>query len=101
MFHNANKARILGNYQEAATLFKECTLIAPKESTSYYELANLFDNSKQNELALEFAQKAVELDKENYWYRIQYANTLQKNGKTVYAYPFVKLEFTGDRIGRI
>lgn len=81
LFHNANKARMLGNYQEAVTLFKECTLIAPKESTSYYELANLFENSKQNELALEFAQKAVELDGENYWYSIQYAHSLQRNGR--------------------
>ncbi|MFB0926334.1 MAG: tetratricopeptide repeat protein, partial [Vicingaceae bacterium] len=80
LFHNANKERMLGNYQEAVNLFKECTLVAPKESASYYELANLFENSKQKELALEFAEKAIELDPENYWYRIQYAHSLQRNG---------------------
>lgn len=81
LFHNANKERMLGNYQEAVNLFKECTIVAPKESASYYELANLFENSKQKELALEFAEKAIELDPENYWYRIQYAHSLQRNGK--------------------
>jgi tetratricopeptide (TPR) repeat protein len=80
LFHNATKARILGNYQEAVNLFRECTIVAPKESTSYYELAHLFENSKEKELALEFSQKAVDLDPENYWYRIQYAHSLQRNG---------------------
>ncbi len=81
LFHNANKARMLGNYQEAVNLFSECTIVAPKESTSYYELAHLFENSKQTDKALEYAEKAVELDQNNYWYRIQYAHALQRSGK--------------------
>ena len=80
LFHNAIKAKVLGNYQEAANLFRECTLIAPKEPASYYELAQLFEITKQKELGLEYAQKAVNLDTENYWYRIQYAHALQRNG---------------------
>ncbi len=81
LFFDASKARILGNYQEAVNLFKGCTTIAPREPAAYYELAHLFENSKQKELALEFAKKAVELDPENYWFRIQYAHSLQRNGK--------------------
>ncbi len=80
LFHNALKAKLLGNYQEAANLFKECTLIAPKEATSYYELAHIFEINKQKELALECAQKAIRLAPENYWYGIQYAHSLQRNG---------------------
>ena len=70
LFHNANKERILGNYQLAANLFKQCTEIAPKEATAFYELAHILENSKENDLALQYAEKAVELDPKNYWYRV-------------------------------
>jgi tetratricopeptide (TPR) repeat protein len=82
MFHNANKERILGNYQVAAGLFSKCIEIAPTEPAAYYEVAKIFDYADQKQLALENAQKAVELDKENYWYRYFYAYSLQKSGDT-------------------
>ena len=44
-------------------------------------IQNLYDASKQADLALEYAGKAVKLDPENYWYRILYAQSLQKAGK--------------------
>ena len=80
-FHNATKERILGNYQEALTLFMKCLVIAPEESAPYYEVAKLAAASKQTELALEYAKKAVKLDPENYWYGILHAETLQQAGK--------------------
>lgn len=82
LFHNANKERILGNYQLAANLFLQCTEIAPKESAPYYELAHLFESSQEKELALEYSEKAVKLDADNYWYRILYAHALQKSGNS-------------------
>ena len=81
LFHNGNKERILGNYQDALNLFMQCIVIAPNESTSYYEVASLYDASKQSDLALDYAAKAVELDSENYWYRILFAQSLQRAGK--------------------
>lgn len=80
LFHNANKERILGNYQDALNLFMQCIAIAPEESTPYYEVANLYDASKQTDLALEYAEKAVNIDPDNYWYSILYAQSLQRAG---------------------
>lgn len=80
-FHNGNKERVLGNYQEAVNLFAQCVQIAPKEPAPYYELGSLFDGAKDFERALEYSEKAVKLDPENYWYRILYAQTLQRAGK--------------------
>jgi tetratricopeptide (TPR) repeat protein len=80
LFHNANKERILGNYQDALNLFMQCIAIAPEESTPYYEVANLYDASKQTDLALEYAEKAVKIDPDNYWYNILYAQSLQRAG---------------------
>ena len=82
LFHNANKERILGNYQLAANLFLQCTEIAPREATPYYELAHLFESSKETSLALEYSEKAVKLDPKNYWYRILYAHSLQRAGNS-------------------
>ncbi|MEJ6737292.1 MAG: tetratricopeptide repeat protein [Flavobacteriales bacterium] len=81
LFHNAGKERILGNYQDALNLFMQCIVIAPEESTPYYEMASLYEASKQTDLALEYSSKAVKLDPENYWYRILYAQSLQRVGK--------------------
>ncbi|MBL4669131.1 MAG: tetratricopeptide repeat protein [Flavobacteriales bacterium] len=80
LFHNANKERLLDNYQLAANLFLKCIEIAPQESAPYYELAHLFEASKETKLALEYSEKAVKLDGKNYWYRILYAHTLQRVG---------------------
>jgi tetratricopeptide (TPR) repeat protein len=85
LFHNANKERILGNYQLAASLFLQCTQIAPKESSPYYELAHLFESSNEKKLALEYSEKAVKLDPENYWYRVLYAHSLQNTGNSAAA----------------
>lgn len=82
LFHNAIKERLLENYQLAANLFMECAQIAPQEATPYYELANLYDGSGQNDMALKYAERAIELDKDNYWYRVLYAHTLQRSGNT-------------------
>ncbi|MCB9363904.1 MAG: tetratricopeptide repeat protein [Flavobacteriales bacterium] len=82
MFHNANKERILGNYQIAAGLFTQCIQLAPSEPAAYYEVAKIFDHADQKQLALENARKSVELDGDNYWYRYFYAYSLQKSGDT-------------------
>lgn len=79
-FHEANKERILGNYQKAASLFLQCIEVAPEESAPYYELAHIYESAKQYDYALKYAEKAIKLEEDNYWYRILYAHTLQRNG---------------------
>lgn len=80
LFFNANKEKLLGNYEEAVHLFNECVQLAGKEPAPYYEMANIFDLAKKPELFLKYSEKAVKLDGENYWYRILYAHALQSNG---------------------
>ena len=80
VFHNANKERILGNYQMAANLFMKCIEIAPKEANPYYELAHIYDVNDQFDLALKYSEQAIKLDPDNYWYRVLYAHSLQRNG---------------------
>ena len=81
MFFNANKERMIGNYQLSAGLFLQCVEINPIEPAAYYELANIFDLTNQTSEAIGYAQKAVSLDANNYWYRFLYAHLLQKSNK--------------------
>ena len=41
LFIDANKQRILGNYEEAEKLFRKCTVDNPMDDASYFELAKL------------------------------------------------------------
>ncbi len=79
-FHNANKERILGNYEAASNFFMQCIEIAPKEANPYYELAHIYEVNNRYDLALKYVEQAVNLDPNNYWYRILYAHSLQRNG---------------------
>lgn len=80
LFHNASKERLLGNYSKAAAGFMQCIQVAPGESTPYYELAHIYELSSEYGLALEYSEKAIKIDPDNYWYRVLYAHSLQRNG---------------------
>lgn len=82
LFHEANKERLLGNFQMAAGLFARCIKINPNEAAPYYEMANIYDMTQDANLSLAFVKKAVELDASNKWYRLLYAHALQRTGDT-------------------
>lgn len=76
LFFDASKQKMLGNYEEAASLYHECIKIYPKHAASYYELGNLLTTSQQVAEALPFAKRALELDPDNEWYALFTAEIL-------------------------
>jgi tetratricopeptide (TPR) repeat protein len=70
LFFEANKQKMLGNFEEAAGGYHECIKIDSKHAASYYELANLLTVSDQLADALPFALRAYELDPSNQWYAL-------------------------------
>ncbi len=82
LFHEANKQRLLGNYEQALVIYSKCVKINPNQPFFHYELANLYNMANQQQIALQFAEKAVQLDPNNKWYRLQYAQSLQESGDT-------------------
>ena len=74
MYINASKEKMLGNYETAAAMYKECTKINPKEPAPYYEMANIFSMVGRTDMALPVVQRAVDLDGDNFWYRLLYAD---------------------------
>ena len=70
LFFDASKQKMLGNFEEAASLYHDCIKIDPNNAASFYELANLLTSSQQVADALPFALRALELDPKNEWYAL-------------------------------
>ena len=61
LFHEANKQRLLGNYEQALVIYSKCVKINPNQPFFHYELANLYNMANQQQIALQYAEKAVQL----------------------------------------
>lgn len=81
LYHNANKEKILGNYDIATSLYIQCIKINPKEAAPYYDLATIFTFQNKTKEALDFARQAYVLNKENIWYSLLYAELLSQSGQ--------------------
>jgi tetratricopeptide (TPR) repeat protein len=77
-FFNANKEKILGNYDLAESLYSQALHIDPNNAAALYDLANIysFKNNKQN--ALLYSKKAAQLDPKNSWYQLLYIDCLKE-----------------------
>lgn len=78
---DASKEKILGNFDQAEKLLKECIQTDPKHHPSYYQLAEINHISREYNDALYWIEKAVALDKSNIWYSVLQADLLMKLGR--------------------
>lgn len=67
-YMDANKAKILGNYNEAIKLFRESLHIDPTSAAARYEIARIYADDRNFPAALSYAQEAHNLESENIWY---------------------------------
>jgi tetratricopeptide (TPR) repeat protein len=81
LFFNASKEKILGNSENAASLYSEVIRKDPANAASMYELANIYADQKKYSDALFFSKSAYSIDRRNSWYALSYADILQKNKK--------------------
>lgn len=79
LFYNANKEKILGNYELAITLFHQALSIDKNSDATLYELARIYEKVSKNKEALAYAKKAVALNPDNVWYLSLLGESLQKN----------------------
>ena len=71
---NADKERILGNYDKAYALYTECLELNPKNDGVHYALARLFLTQKNVDAAIYHFNEASELDPTNAWYLTRLAD---------------------------
>lgn len=81
LFFNANKEKILGNFETASGLFAQCIKLDKDNHASMYELALLDEQQGKYSEALSLIKNAVAHDPKNSWYMIAYAEILKKNKK--------------------
>ncbi len=81
LFLNANKEKMLGNYDLASGLYAQCIKINPKEAAPYYDIATIYTYQNKLTQAAEFARQAYLINKENIWYGLLYAELLAQTGQ--------------------
>lgn len=102
LYFNGSKEKILGNYDQAASLYSQCIRINPKSASAMYELAGVYKEQGKYSDALYFARRASNLEPGNKWFLLLLAecylnNNLFGNAAGVYEgltkiYPY-DLEF--------
>jgi len=65
----ANRQKILNNFEAVRSLYEKCIAINPNSATAYYELASYYIQQNELEKAIPLAQKAVQLSPKNIWYQ--------------------------------
>lgn len=68
-FLEAEKLKMLGNFDEANVLFEKCKKLNPTSAIVNYELAALLIQKQDYKNAIEYAKLAVKLNPENTWYK--------------------------------
>jgi len=80
-FIDANKEKIIGNYDKALKLFEQCIQKDPANDAAMYEVAQILMQKGQNVSALFFIKGAIKLKPNRTWYQLLYAEILENNNK--------------------
>ena len=67
LFFNANKEKILGNFDLAETYFIQALKIDQNNAAALYEVANIYSFQKEKTKALVFSKKAASIEPTNVW----------------------------------
>ena len=70
-FFEANKYKMLGDYNKAGAYFLQCLELNSNSAASYYELAQILAMAGDYENAIKYTKKAYLLFPENKWYLSQ------------------------------
>jgi len=76
---DALKAKSLENYEQAIDHFQKCIKMDNKQAVPFYESALINKGLGNLNLAVEQAEIAAELDRNNRWYQLNYAEALFAN----------------------
>ena len=81
IFIEASREKILGNYENAASLFKQVLKKDKKNHTAAYELARIYDVQKDEDNAIKYCKIAIDILPSNEWYQKFMADLYQKGEK--------------------
>ncbi len=73
LYVEASKQKILGNFEDAISLYKKCLDLDKANHAAMYELAGLLDYAGEHTAAIVLTENAVKTQSENIWYHRQLA----------------------------
>jgi len=82
LFHQGLKMFYLGDLPQARDCFKRVVTRQKDNDAAFYYLAQIAGYAGQWKESEQYLQKALKLDPENYWYRLQQAKLAVAAGKT-------------------
>ncbi len=85
IFLDATQAKLLGDTDKAKELYQDCLNLSPNNAAANYELALLYQDEKDNETALTYAENASKAAPKNKWYQYLFADLLLYNNQTIKA----------------
>ncbi len=74
----ASKQTMLGNYNDAMSLYMKCLSLYPQSSAAMYEMARIFYINKDINASVELMTKVVSLSPKNVWYNLFYFQLLKQ-----------------------
>jgi tetratricopeptide (TPR) repeat protein len=84
-FLDAEKARMLGQTDEAIELYRKFLYKNESADAAWYGLARCYADKKGYGTALETIEKAIQIQPDNQWYYLLKADIFEKNGQHAYA----------------
>ncbi|MEN0005764.1 MAG: tetratricopeptide repeat protein [Bacteroidota bacterium] len=81
VFIDANRQRLLGNYDEALSLYKEVLRADSENHAALYETARIHEVQEELEKAISTVNKALQIAPTNEWYQKYAADLYQKTGQ--------------------
>ena len=79
-FIDANRERILGNYDKAIPMYEEILKEDQENHAAAYELARIYSIQEAYDKSVHYAENAMEMDPSNTWYKEFLAEVYQKAG---------------------
>ena len=67
----ATKQKVFGNFKQAAVLYQKCLEVNPNSDAAAFQLAGIYMMAQDFENAKKLTRKAVTIDPDNYWYKVQ------------------------------
>jgi len=81
IFIDGTKARLLGDYEKAATSFKRSLELDPTNDAAMFELSQIYFAKGDYNGAIDLIEKAVEIDPDNPYYRLISIDMYGKSGR--------------------
>ncbi len=100
LFFNADREKILGNYDLAEVSLLQALKIYPNSAAAMYELANIYAYKNNKKQSLFYSKKAAGIDPENIWYQLLYIDCLKDNKQASEVIPIYQ-KLLKDHPGRI